>query len=139
MRNGRQPQTFESNLYVADAVQGHRPTVFYAKPSTGQATYANLATQCEKADIPSLLYLPSDAQLVADSYSLVVDAIFGVGYNPPMGSDLAAIVQTISRSKVPVVSIDVPSGEFFSHYRLQRHMAIYNGPYVVGSAIYHKK
>ena len=71
----------------------------------------NLATQCEKADIPSLMYLPSDAQLVADSYSLVVDAIFGIGYEPPMSSDFAAIVQTITRSKVPVVSIDVPSGQ----------------------------
>ena len=57
------------------------------------------------------MYLPSDAQLVTDSYSLVVDAIFGVGFEPPMSSDFAAIVQTISRSKVPVVSIDVPSGK----------------------------
>ena len=85
--------------------------MFYPKPSTGHAVYANLATQCEKADIPSLLYLPSDAQLVADSYSLIVDAIFGVGFEPPMRSDFAAIVQTIGRSKVPVVSVDIPSGE----------------------------
>jgi len=91
-------------------LQGYRPTVFFPKPSAGHAECANLATQCEKADIPSLLYLPSDAQLVADSYSLVVDAIFGVGFQPPMSSDFAAIIQTISRSKVPVVSIDVPSG-----------------------------
>ena len=90
--------------------QGYRPTVFYPKPSTGRAVNAILATQCEKADIPSLMYLPSDAQLVADSYSLVVDAIFGVGYEPPMSSDFAAIVQTITRSKATVVSIDVPSG-----------------------------
>ena len=84
--------------------------MFFPKPSARHAQCANLATQCEKADIPSLLYLPSDAQLVADSYSLVVDAIFGVGFEPPMSSDFAAIIQTISRSKVPVVSIDVPSG-----------------------------
>jgi len=90
--------------------QGYRPTVFNPKPSTKHAVYATLATQCEKADIPSLMYLPSDAQLVADSYCLVVDAIFGVGFAPPMSSDFAAIVQTITRSKVPVVSIDVPSG-----------------------------
>jgi len=95
--------------------QGYRPTVFYPKPSTRHAVYATLAMQCEKADIPSLLYLPSDAQLVADSHSLVVDAIFGVGYDPPMTSDFAAIVQTIIRSKVPVVSIDVPSGRLISY------------------------
>jgi len=96
--------------YIDDVVQGYRPTVFYPKPSTRHAVYSNLATQCEKADIPSLLYLPSDAQLVTDSYSLVVDAIFGVGFELPMSSDFAAIVQTITRSKVPVVSIDTPSG-----------------------------
>ena len=91
-------------------VQGYRPTVFSPRASTKHAVYSTLATQCEKADIPSLLYLPSDAQLVADSYSLVVDAIFGVGFEPPMSSDFAAIVQTITRSRLPVVSIDVPSG-----------------------------
>ena len=90
--------------------KGYRPTVFSPKPSTKHPVYMNLVTQCEKADIPSLMYLPSDAQLVADSYSLVVDAIFGIGFEPPMSSDFAAIVQTITRSKVPVVSIDAPSG-----------------------------
>jgi len=106
----------ESILLVSETGQGYRPTVFYPKPSTRHAVYATLATQCEKADIPSLLYLPSDAQLVADSHSLVVDAIFGVGYDPPMSSDFAAIVQTIIRSKVPVVSIDVPSGRLLSYH-----------------------
>jgi len=91
--------------------QGYRPTVFYPKPSTRHAVYSNLATQCEKADIPSLMYLPSDAQLVSDSYSLVVDAIFGVGFQPPISSDFSSIVHTITRSKVPVVSVDVPTGQ----------------------------
>lgn len=97
-------------------MQGYKPTVFYPKPPTGAANvlYHNLATQCEKTDIPFLLYLPSEAQLVTDSYSLIIDAIFGQGYLPPMAADFAAIIQTLIRSKVPVISIDMPSGKWTS-------------------------
>ena len=92
--------------------QGYRPTVFYPKPPSGGNTlYQSLATQCEKVDIPFLLYLPSEAQLIADSYSLLVDAIFGLGYCAPLSPDFATIVQTLVRSRVPAVSIELPSGK----------------------------
>jgi NAD(P)H-hydrate epimerase len=103
-------------MLVRACVQGYKTTVFHPKPppasSPCSAICYNLATQCEKTDIPFLLYLPSDAQLVTDSYSLIVDAIFGNGYQPPMATDFAAIIQTLIRSKVPVISIDIPSGKF---------------------------
>jgi NAD(P)H-hydrate epimerase len=88
-------------------LQGYKPTVFYPKPPPGAANvlYHNLA------DIPFLLYLPSEAQLVTDSYSLIVDAIFGCGYQAPMAADFTAIVQTLIRSKVPIISLDIPSGK----------------------------
>jgi NAD(P)H-hydrate repair Nnr-like enzyme with NAD(P)H-hydrate epimerase domain len=91
-------------------IQGYKPTVFYPSPATGSPIYKRLANQCQKADIPFLLYLPSEAQPVTDSYSLLVDSIFGTGYQPPMTSDFAAIVQTLVKSRVPAVSISIPSG-----------------------------
>jgi len=93
-------------------IQGYRPTVFYPKPPVGVPLYASLAVQCEKNDIPYLLYLPSDAQLVTDAYNLIIDAIFDHNYEPPTTPDNAVMLQTIIRSKVPIVSIAVPSGMF---------------------------
>ena len=43
-------------------------------------------------------------------FDLVVDAIFGFGFRPPSKAPFAAILQTLSMSDVPIVSVDVPSG-----------------------------
>ena len=116
-------------LYIRTfhCAQGYKPTLFYPTPPPGvaNALYHNLATQCEKTDIPFLLYLPSEAQLVTDSYSLIVDAIFGAGYQPPMTSDFAAIVQTLIKSKVPVISLDVPSGKPPKHLFVKYFNSVY--------------
>lgn len=41
---------------------------------------------------------------------LVIDALFGVGLTRRLDGELAAVVETLARSRAPVVSIDVPSG-----------------------------
>jgi ADP-dependent NAD(P)H-hydrate dehydratase / NAD(P)H-hydrate epimerase len=43
-------------------------------------------------------------------HTLVVDALFGTGLTAPLSGLLQAIVETVNRSGVPVVSIDLPSG-----------------------------
>jgi NAD(P)H-hydrate repair Nnr-like enzyme with NAD(P)H-hydrate epimerase domain len=70
----------------------------------------NLTTQCEKMDIPFLSYLPSDAQLIHDSYNLVIDALFGFSFRPPARPEFATIIAKIKETGLPVISIDVPSG-----------------------------
>lgn len=42
--------------------------------------------------------------------SLVVDALFGFGLNRPLEKNARQWIQTINDSKLPVVSIDIPSG-----------------------------
>ena len=43
-------------------------------------------------------------------YDLIVDAIFGTGFQPPVKGSVADLISEINSSGVPVVSVDIPSG-----------------------------
>ncbi|EUB58794.1 hypothetical protein EGR_06343 [Echinococcus granulosus] len=49
-------------------------------------------------------------KILESSYDLIVDALFGFGFRPPLKPDFAETVQRIASLKVPLASIDVPSG-----------------------------
>ena len=44
------------------------------------------------------------------STDLIVDAIFGIGLNRPVGGVFLECIQAINRSSVPILSLDIPSG-----------------------------
>ncbi|ESO09541.1 hypothetical protein HELRODRAFT_73647, partial [Helobdella robusta] len=89
---------------------GYRPTVFYPKPASEEINLS-LTDQCERHGIPFLFYLPSEPQLIADSYNVIVDAIFGFNFEGrPPSSEFNHIIKTLGRSKLPIVSINLPSG-----------------------------
>eukprot|EP00741_Cyanophora_paradoxa_P012523 tig00020611_g12101.t1 len=86
---------------------GYKPAIVYPK-RTAKPLYANLVVTCESLGIPVLDALPADFEAAFD---VVVDAIFGFsfmsgGVRPPFDAILAAL----ARTKLPVASIDVPSG-----------------------------
>ncbi|KAL7064229.1 hypothetical protein AAHC03_04718 [Spirometra sp. Aus1] len=88
---------------------GYKPTIYY--PRTPQKLlYKNLVTQCEKMGIPFLSYIPSDVKILESSYELIVDALFGFGFHPPLKGDFAEVAHQISTLKLPLICIDVPSG-----------------------------
>jgi NAD(P)H-hydrate epimerase len=87
---------------------GYNPSVFYPK-RTNKPLYQNLTKQCQKMDIPFLSFLP-EPQLVLTAYNAIVDALFGFSFKGPMRSEFVTVVDTMVNSRVPIVSIDVPSG-----------------------------
>lgn len=91
--------------------QGYRPTIFYPK-HPNKPLFTNLVSQCEKLDIPFLSYLPSDANLIRDSYNIIVDALFGFSFKPPVRPEFQTILDVLVRSEVPFASIDIPSGVY---------------------------
>lgn len=99
-----------NRLKVLPCLQGYKPTVYYPKRPTNPL-FQNLVTQCEKMGIPFLYYFPSDTSLIRDSYNVIVDAIFGSSFKPPVSSEFTAILSQISRCGLPIASIDVPSGK----------------------------
>lgn len=93
--------------------QGYRPTIFHPRRASKSTFYGELAEQCELQHIPFLSYMPSEAHLITSAYNVIVDALFGCGFRGPTPEpDMAAVIQTMIKSGVPVASIDVPSGQY---------------------------
>jgi len=44
------------------------------------------------------------------NYDLIVDAIFGTGFQPPVKGEIGNIIDEINASEVDVISVDIPSG-----------------------------
>ena len=53
--------------------------------------------------------MPSIEQL-DQSYYVIIDALFGFSFKPPVRSDFLNILSLLSTTKTPVASIDIPSG-----------------------------
>ncbi|KAF6779317.1 hypothetical protein AHF37_01401 [Paragonimus kellicotti] len=88
---------------------GYNPTVYYPRTPTKQL-YKNLVLQCEKMDVSFLRDLPSESGQFGASYNLIVDALFGFGFKPPVSTEFRGLLDLMCRATVPIVSIDVPSG-----------------------------
>jgi len=82
-------------------------TVYYPK-KTDKPLYKNLTHQCEEMNIPVLSELPDKDE--ADNYGLIVDALFGFSFKPPVRSEFSAVVDLMKRTKIPIASVDIPSG-----------------------------
>uniref|UniRef100_A0A1I8F3P0 NAD(P)H-hydrate epimerase n=1 Tax=Macrostomum lignano TaxID=282301 RepID=A0A1I8F3P0_9PLAT len=89
---------------------GYKLTLFYPKTPSKPA-YRQLLNQCEKLDIPFLSYMPGDVQVLQHNYGLIIDALFGWTFQLPVKPDLAGVFGKLCDTTVPIVSIDVPSGE----------------------------
>ncbi|NXR70962.1 YJEN3 protein, partial [Pycnonotus jocosus] len=89
----------------------YEPTIFYPKRSP-EPLHRDLTAQCERMDIPFLSYLPAEVQLLNDAYNAVVDAVLGAeGTEGTEGTEpCAAILATLRHIRIPIVSLDVPSG-----------------------------
>lgn len=89
---------------------GYRPTVFFPVKSNIASICDGLSRQCESMDLPFLSYFPSESHLIQDSYNLVVDALFGFRFKPPVKETFASVIETLRKVEIPICSVDVPSG-----------------------------
>ncbi|KAG5850720.1 yjeF N-terminal domain-containing 3 [Anguilla rostrata] len=88
----------------------YEPTIFYPKRSS-HSLHQDFTVQCEKMDIPFLSYLPTEVQLINDAYNLVIDAILGPETDhTDMREPYTSILLTLKQIKIPIASVDVPSG-----------------------------
>ena len=71
------------------------------------ASLQNLVRQLEVLEVPILSELPQDFE---DRFSLIVDAIFGFSFSGDVRPPFDTILQKLANSKLPIVSIDIPSG-----------------------------
>jgi len=84
--------------------QGYKSAVYYPKAGKSEL-YSRLIKQCNDNEIP---FLSSLNQL--EQYSLIIDAIFGFSYKPPLRSEYFDLLNYLSQRGQSLVSIDIPSG-----------------------------
>uniref|UniRef100_A0A336MYT6 NAD(P)H-hydrate epimerase n=1 Tax=Culicoides sonorensis TaxID=179676 RepID=A0A336MYT6_CULSO len=84
------------------------PEIYYPK-RVDKVLYNNLVTQCEKMGIKFVSECPIKEKAV-EEYSLIVDALFGFSFKPPVRDSFVPIVDLMRDSGIPVASIDIPSG-----------------------------
>ncbi|CAI2294411.1 unnamed protein product [Caenorhabditis sp. 36 PRJEB53466] len=84
---------------------GFTPHIVYPKESKNELMKSQVV-QCETSDIPVASALPTDL----NSFPLIVDALFGFSFRPPIREPFTQIIKTVRASGIHVFSIDIPSG-----------------------------
>jgi len=73
-----------------------------------------LMTQCQNMSIPTLTsFLPNDVSPLRQALSesdVIMDAIFGFSFQPPVRAPFDSVLSLLAQSKLPIVSVDIPSG-----------------------------
>jgi len=87
---------------------GYKPSVFLPKPGSKEI-YQRLKTQCDNMRIPTTSDLGSLKSTLASS-DVIMDAIFGFSFKPPVRAPFDEVLPLLSESKLPIVSVDIPSG-----------------------------
>jgi len=87
---------------------GFNPSIFYPK-RTNKELFNNLVNQLRMMDIYFVEEMPSLSTLDRD-YSLIVDALFGFSFKPPVRENFLPVLTSLSETSTLLASIDIPSG-----------------------------
>lgn len=79
----------------------YNPVVYYPK-RTNKALYQNLTHQCKSMNIPILECLP-DKSKTENEIGLIVDAIFGFSFKPPIRDTFIPVINLMKETEVPIV------------------------------------
>lgn len=91
---------------------GYSPEIYYPKRPSNQL-YERLLHQCVENDVPVLENRRVEAapdSAVFQDYAVVVDALLGFSYRPPLREPFARVVELLKGATVPICSVDIPSG-----------------------------
>nr|CAG4645724.1 EOG090X0AXR [Lynceus sp. MCZ IZ 141354] len=86
---------------------GYSPSLYYPK-HVKKPLFENLLAQCLHMDIQLLETCPKDSDF--QNYDIVIDALFGFSFKPPVREAFVDIIEQLSSLKIPLASIDIPSG-----------------------------
>ncbi|XP_017030289.1 NAD(P)H-hydrate epimerase [Drosophila kikkawai] len=90
------------------SLMGYKPVIYYPKP-TPKPLYEALSHQCQMMEICAVSECPS-VEVAASQYDLIVDALFGFSFKPPVRADFVSVVELMQQTKLPIASVDIPSG-----------------------------
>ena len=80
----------------------------YAEESN-ERNLQRLKTQCDNMRIRTTSDLDSLKTALASS-DVILDAVFGFSFKPPVRAPFDEVLPLLTKSKLPIVSVDIPSG-----------------------------
>lgn len=81
---------------------GYSVFIYYPK-RTPKPLYENLLEQARRFGVHILEELPSDPSELKSSYTILVDALFGFSFKPPVRKELEPAMNALLQSGVPVI------------------------------------
>jgi len=95
---------------------GYKPTIFMPKPGS-KDIYKRLQKQCENMDIPIIPPFNHVKELhkALQHSDVILDAIFGFSFKPPVRVPFDEILPILNETRIPIVSVDIPSGWDVEH------------------------
>lgn len=91
---------------------GYLPEIYYPK-RTSNALYERLLHQCVENGIPVLenrCIEEATDSTVLHEYAIIVDALLGFSFKPPVREPFVRIIDMLKSTDVPICSVDIPSG-----------------------------
>lgn len=83
---------------------GYDPFIYYPKKSKGEL-FQRLETQLRQMNIP----FTEDLENGFAKADHIIDALFGFSFKPPLREPFPAVIDKLSKTKIPVTSVDIPS------------------------------
>lgn len=88
---------------------GYEPEILYPKKVDNEL-YKNLLHQCIENDITVLCDDFVEKTKNLNDFNVIVDALFGFSFKPPVKEPFIPVMRLLEDTKVPICSIDIPSG-----------------------------
>ncbi|KAF8669761.1 hypothetical protein AX14_005950 [Amanita brunnescens Koide BX004] len=90
---------------------GYKPVVYMPKPGS-KDLYKRLQIQCDNMRIPTIPPSTETSSLseALRSSDVILDTIFGFSFKAPVRAPFDKVLRLIAESKLPIVSVDIPSG-----------------------------
>lgn len=82
------------------AILGYKCTIYYPK-RTAKELYQNLVAQC--SSFGDGINFIDDCPNTVDEFSLIIDALFGFSFRPPLRESFLPIIRTLENAKIPIV------------------------------------
>lgn len=79
---------------------GYNTSVYYPK-RTDKPLYHNLTHQCNSMNIPILETLPTENE-INQNFSLIIDALFGFSFKPPVRPNFESVINLMKTCKIPI-------------------------------------
>ncbi|KAG5326630.1 NNRE epimerase, partial [Pseudoatta argentina] len=93
---------------------GYSPEIYYPK-RTNNELYQRLLHQCVENGVlvlenQRIEEATADSTVFLHKYAIVVDALLGFSFRPPVREPFVHIIDMLKSTSVPICSVDIPSG-----------------------------